>query len=194
MSNLKSIIGIIATFLVFVGYIPYIKDILANKTKPHLYSWFLWGFVTLLVFALQASGGAGSGSFVTLAAGVMCLVVLALGIVRKNRIKVVFIDTVFLMLALVALGLWLVAKQAILSAMLLTLIDVFAFIPTVRKSWNKPFTETLSFYYLNTLRFVLAVFSLQHYSIVTALYPATWLVANGLFAVLLLVRRKQVPK
>jgi len=37
MQELKNIIGIIATLLVFIGYIPYIKDIVKGKTKPHIF-------------------------------------------------------------------------------------------------------------------------------------------------------------
>jgi hypothetical protein len=192
MYDLKNILGIIATVLVFVGYAPYIRDVLNGKTKPHLYSWFLWCFVTLIAFGLQWSGGAGIGSLVTLAAGIMCGCVFVLGLIKKSTVKIVAIDTVFLILAFIALGLWIFAKQPVLSALLTTLIDVLGFAPTIRKSWHNPHSETLSFYYLNSLRFALGIFALQQYSIVTAVYPITWFFANGLFALLLLFRRKQV--
>ena len=192
MAEFKNFLGIAATILVFIGYIPYLRDIVRGKTKPHIYSWFLWGFVTLIAFALQFNAGAGSGSFVTLAAAIMCLAVIGLGFVYKSGVKIVLIDTVFLILAIVALVLWLVAKQPVLSIILTTLVDLFGFAPTIRKSWNEPFTETLSFYYLNTFRFGLALMALQKYSIVTALYPISWLVVNGLFAMMLVARRRQV--
>lgn len=193
MNDFKTILGIIATILVFVGYIPYIRDILKGKTIPHIYSWLLWAVVTAIAFALQFSDGAGSGAFVTLAAAIMCVVVIVLGLIKKSKLKIVVLDSVFLILAFLALGLWLVAKQPILSALLATAVDLLGFAPTIRKSWNNPHTETLSFYYLNTFRFGLAVVALQNYSIVTAAYPIAWLVANGLFALMLVVRRKQVP-
>ncbi|NMC36308.1 hypothetical protein GYA49_04660 [Candidatus Beckwithbacteria bacterium] len=194
LSELKNLLGILATILVFIGYIPYSKDIIKGKTKPHLYSWFLWGFVTLLVFALQFSGGAGSGSFVTLAAGLMCIVVIALGFIYKSQVKIIFADTMFLILAIIALALWLLAKQAVLSTILATSVDLLGFAPTIRKSWNQPYSETLSFYFLNTVRFALALIALQTYSIVTALYPISWLGINFLFAIMLMVRRKQLAK
>lgn len=191
MYEIKNILGIIATVLVFIGYIPYTRDIIRGKTKPHMYSWFLWSFVTFIVFALQVSGGAGSGAFVTLAAALCCFAVIVLGFIYKSRVEIVWIDTVFLILAIIALGLWLIAKQPVLSTILMTIIDLLAFAPTVRKSWNKPYSETLAFYFLNTFRFGLAAIALQKYSIVTALYPITWLVTNSLFALMIAVRRKQ---
>ena len=192
MYQIKTLLGLVATALVFIGYIPYLRDIVKGKTKPHVYSWFLWSFVTLIAFALQISGGAGTGAFVTLAAAVMCIAVIVLGFIHKSQVKIVWVDTLFLILAVVALLLWLVAKQPVLSAILTTLIDLLGFAPTVRKSWNNPHSETLSFYWLNTFRFGLALIALQNYSIITALYPITWLTANGLFALMLVLRRKQV--
>lgn len=192
MSEIKNILGYIATLLVFVSYIPYFRDTLSGKTKPHPYTWFLWSFITLIAFGLQFIGGAGSGSLVTLAAAIMCMAVLLLTLFQKNKIKIVKTDTIFLILAFIALGLWLIAKQPALSAILITTIDVIAFFPTIRKSWSKPYTETLIFYLLETFRFGLAIIALQKYSIITTLYPATWLSVEFLFALMLIYRRKQV--
>lgn len=192
MPDIKNILGLVATFLVFLGYIPYLRDIVKGKTKPHLYSWFIWSFNTLLIFALQVGGGAGIGSLVTLSAALVSLTVLFLGIKSKNRVVITREDTIFLLLALTALGLWLVVKQPILSAVLATVVDISGFLPTVRKSWKLPFSETLVTYVLNSVRFGLTILSLQHYSIVTFLYPSSWFVLNFLFVLMLIIRRKQI--
>lgn len=192
MLALKPIIGILGVILTLIGYIPYVRDVLKGKTTPHIYSWFLWGFVTSIAFALQLSDNGGPGVFVTLAAAIMCILVLVFGIVRKGPKDITVIDTVFIALAFISLALWLFAKQPVISAILITLTDILGFAPTIRKTWNKPHSETLSFYLLNTIRFVLAVIALERYTIITALYPIIWLFANGLFAVMLVVRRKMV--
>lgn len=194
MSDIKNIIGITAVVLTFIGYVPYIRDVFKGKTTPHVYSWFLWGFVTFIAFGIQFSAGGGTGTYVTLTASVLCIIVCIIGFTRKGEKDIKPIDTIFLILAFVALGLWLIAKQPAVSAVLATSIDLLGFAPTIRKSWNKPYTETLSFYLLNTLRFMLAVFALQTYAITTALYPIAWFLGNGLFALMLIVRRKQLDK
>ena len=194
MHEIKNAIGVVATILVFLGYIPYLRDIKRGKTKPHIYSWFVAGFVAIIIFALQVSGGAGAGSLVTLAAGVMCVLVITLGIFHKSTVEILWIDTVFLVLAFIALGLWLFAKQPVVSAVLSTVIEVLGFVPTVRKSWNRPFTETLQSYYLNTFRFGFALLALQTYTIVTTIYPITWALFNGFFSLMLVIRRKQVKR
>ncbi len=193
MYDPKVIVGLIASLLVFVGYAPYVIDTLKGKTKPHIYTWFIWGVVTLLVFFFQFNAGAGAGSWLTLSAGLVCLFIFMLSF-RHGARNITRLDAVFLMLALVALGLWVITKQPLVSVILLVVIDMLGFIPTIRKSWNKPYTETLFSYGLSTFRFAIGIYALEAYTAVTYLYPVAWLFANGLFSVLLLVRRKQVGK
>lgn len=190
---MKEILGITAIVLTFVSYIPYIRDILKRKTHPHVYSWGLWGFLTLIIFALQISDNAGPGAFVTLGAGAMCLLVIILSLKYGKR-DITTSDTVVLILTLIAIGFWLGAKQPITAIILITIADLLAFVPTVRKSWNKPYTETLSLYVTNTFRFILALLALEVYSLLTSLWVIAWITANALFALMLIVRRKQLSK
>jgi hypothetical protein len=192
MGQLKDLLGVAAIILTFVGYAPYFRDVIKGKTHPHVYSWFLWGFVTFIAAALQISGGAGVAGYVTLTAATMCSTVFVLGYIRKGERDITRSDTIFFILGFAALGFWLVAEQPVISMILVTIIDLLGFAPTIRKSWNKPHSETVSFYLLNTLRFTLAVLALQTYTIVTAAYPITWAFANGVFGVILLVRRQQL--
>ena len=154
MYDPKVIVGLIASLLVFVGYAPYVIDTLKGKTKPHIYTWFIWGVVTLLVFFFQFNAGAGAGSWLTLSAGLVCLFIFMLSF-RHGARNITRLDAVFLMLALVALGLWVITKQPLVSVILLVVIDMLGFIPTIRKSWNKPYTETLFSYGLSTFRFAI---------------------------------------
>src|ERR1044072_3798045 len=70
---MKAVIGVIAVVLTFIAYIPYYRDILNGKTRPHIYSWSLWGLLTILLVALQIKGGAGPATWVTAAAGLLCI-------------------------------------------------------------------------------------------------------------------------
>ena len=59
---MKGVIGGIAVFLTFAAYVPYYRDIIRGKTHPHVYSWSLWGLLTVLLVALQIKGGAGAAT------------------------------------------------------------------------------------------------------------------------------------
>ena len=143
MPDIKIIIGTIAVILTFVGYFPYIADIFRGKTKPHLFSWLIWGITTGIVYALQVSAGAGAGSWVTLCLTIIMVFILLISFKRGEK-NIKRVDVIFLALALLSLPLWLLVKQPVLSIILLSVIDISGFVPTIRKSWNSPYSETLS--------------------------------------------------
>lgn len=190
MSNLKTIIGIIAIILTLASYARYIRDVVSKKTRPHVYSWFLWSFITMIAFFLQFSGKAGFGALVTLTVSLLTITIFLLSFFQGGKRDIVLADKIFFGLTLVALGAWLLAKQPVVSTVLITIVDLMTFLPTVRKSWANPFSETLSFYVINTFRFALTFFAIERYTLVTSLYPTTWLFVNGLFALMLFLRRK----
>lgn len=187
---LKTILSLLAIVLTFIGYYPYIRSVLAKKTHPHVYSWFIWTLDGFIIFALQITHGAGVGSFVVLSANLLSIAVLTLALMHKGNRDITRSDTIFSAVALLALVIWLFAKQPLISAILIMIVDLFGFFPTVRKSWYKPFSENVTFYAINTLRFAMTVAALQEYSLITLLYPSVWLVGNALFTLMLISRRK----
>jgi hypothetical protein len=189
----KEVIGTIAALLVFAAYIPYLRDILKNKTKPHPYSWFVWGLNTAIIFALQVSHGAGAGAYTTGTVVAISFVVCLLGL-RHGTKDIVFIDTVCLALALIAMGIWLFAKQPTISIILLVSIDMIGFVPSVRKAWNKPNEETLSLWSINAFRHGLSILALKDYSLITVLNPAIWVIANTGFSFMLISRTNSLQQ
>lgn len=61
-SSLKLIFSVMAIALTFIAFVPYIRSILAGVTKPHVFSWVIWGITTVIVFfaQLEAKGGIGA--------------------------------------------------------------------------------------------------------------------------------------
>lgn len=193
MPNTKLVLSVVAIILTFVGYIPYYRDIIKGTTRPHIYSWLVWSILSMIIFGLQITNGAGAGSFVVLTAGLLCIGVFALGLKNGTR-DITRQDTIFFVVALIALVLWLFAKQPVLSSILITITDMFSFLPTLIKGYRKPYTETLSFYALTSLRYILTILSLGQYNLVTALDPILVWVANVVMSVTLIIRRKVVAK
>jgi len=187
----KEFLALGATILIVVAYAPYVKDTLKGKTRPHIYSWLISGLITFIVFGLQLSHHAGWGALPTFAAATAGLIIFFLSL-DGRRAPITKSDTFFFAMALIATGLWLIAHQAVLSVIIVSLIELLAFAPTYRKSLKRPDQETLSSYLINTLRFSLATIAVQNYSFVTVLYPLTETLADGLFSVFLILRRRSL--
>ncbi len=189
----KIIISSVAVILTFVGYIPYIRDVLQKKTKPHAFTWFVWTLAGSIAYGLQVVGGAGVGSWALLAACIVCFLIFILSLRIGNK-DITLSDFIFLILSLVSLVLWLVAKQPVWSVILATFVEILGFAPTVRKSWNKPWSETLFTYEVCVVRHGISILALQQFNILTLLYPVAWTIANLFFSIFLIIRRRQVKE
>ena len=191
--GIKEIFGISAVVLTLIGYLPYIYDTIKGKTKPHVYSWFLWALVTFIIFALQVLGKAGVGALVTLATAILCLTIFILGL-KSGKKDITNFDTATFVISLIAIGVWVFAKQPVASVILLTTINTLANFPTIRKSWGKPYSETLLTWELGAVRNLLGIVALESYSVLTWLYPVSSFVVNVIVSSLLIIRRNKLGK
>jgi len=189
MLDIKFFFGIVAIVLNFVAYAPYIRDIIKGKTTPHAFTWFLFGLINAFVFGLQISSGAGIGAFVSLAISVTVFFIFVLSLYKGEK-KITISDIVFFVLALIALILWVYVKQPVFSTILLSITNILAFAPTVRKSWEKPFSETFSTYVMNGSKHAINLIALEHYNIVTYLFPLSASIITFAFVFMLIFRRR----
>ncbi len=189
MFDPKTFFSILAILLTLIGYIPYVRNILKGKTIPHAYTWFIFTLATVFVFGLQLAAGAGVGAFVTLVISISVFVIFIFSLFKGEK-NITLSDTIFFILALTALVLWRVAEQPILSVILLSIINILAFAPTIRKSWNKPYSETLLTYIINASRYGVGLLALEHYNIVTVFFPASAMAITFTFVLILSVRRR----
>lgn len=187
----KALIGAIATTIVILSYAPYFRDILANKTRPHAISWLIWGVLTGIGFAGQVAGDAGPGAWATGFTAVVCLVVCGFG-VAKGRTTIVWLDWFSLVGAGVALGLWGITRDPLLSVIISIAIYAMGYLPTFRKSWHLPYQETLSTYFLAGLTSFVSLFALTQFNLLTALYPISLMIMNWAFSATLVSRRQHM--
>jgi len=190
-SDYKTILGTAAVIIAFLSYVPYFRNIFAGKTKPHAFSWLVWGVLNAIAFAGQVHGKGGAGTWaVGLTAAVM-FAIFSISLVRGEK-DIKLFDWLCLAGAAVALLLWFITNGPLLTVILITAIDAFGFLPTVRKSYKKPHQETLVTFTLSIVKYLFVVIALQKYTIITTLFPLSLVIMNGLFVGMLLIRRRQV--
>lgn len=185
----KEIIAIVSVILTLAGYVFYFRDIFARKTTPHAYSWLVWSILTIIAFAAQVNDGAGPGAWTTGATGFISLVIVLLSIKYGTK-DITKSDKINLAASLGAIVPWLLLNDALLSVLLITVIDFLGFLPTIRKSIAKPYSETLAHYVFAGLKFALAILALEVYTVETWLYIASLVVANWGFVVMLIILRR----
>lgn len=182
--------GILSAIVSVLQYPAYIRNVIKGKTKPHAFSWFVWGLPCGIVFAAQITKGGGAGTWATGLTTIFCTAIFLLAL-RYGEKEITLLDKTCLVMALLAIVLWVATKDPLGSVILITIADLIGFIPTLRKSMTKPHEETASSYLIGSLKWLLSVFALGSFTLTTALYPATMTVANTALVGMLIYRRRQ---
>ena len=181
---MKESIAIIASLLAIVGNVPYLTDIVRKKVQPHPYTWFVWSIVSCIIFFGQVAKGAGVGALPTAASEIFTIIIFFFSL-RYGFKKIRHLDTFFLIIALLGIIPWILTKDPTISVIIAVSIDLFAFIPTIRKTWINPKTETPVLYSMNVLRHILMLFSLQAYNIATTLHSIVMIITNSLMTLII---------
>jgi hypothetical protein len=100
-------------------------------------------------------------------------------------------DTYFLLIALLGLIPWAITHDPTISVVIVVCIDLVAFVPTIRKTYENPDTERPLLYFMNVLRHILTLFSLQAYNIATILHSVAMILTNTLMSWILLRPKKR---
>lgn len=185
----KELFGVAATGIAIIGYILYARSVLQGRSRPHVFSWFVWGIISGITFAVQFAERAGAGSWVTAVGGVGCLLVFGLAL-RKGIRKFSRIDWTCLTLALLGVGLWVVTDVPLTAAIMVTLADAIAYVPTYIKGFRLPFEEHLAPYIIGAIIPLLAIPAIERYVLANWLSPASLIITNAAFVTMILLRRR----
>lgn len=140
----KEILSAIAIALTFAAFVPYIRAILDGTTRPHVFVGHL-GLNNLRRFLAQIEGKAGVGAWPIGVSGSITLFIACLAYVRRADITITKSDWLFFISALSSLPLWYVTSDPLWAVVILTIVDVLGFGPTVRKAYSFPHSESLLF-------------------------------------------------
>lgn len=187
---MKESIAIIASILAIVGNVPYLYDIVRKKVQPHPFTWLVWSIISCIIFFGQVAKGAGIGALPTAASEVFTIIIFLFSL-RYGFKNVRKIDTVFLAIALLGIIPWVLTNDPTVSVIIAVSIDLVAFVPTIRKTWRHPETETPLLYMTNVFRHILMLFALRTYNIATALHSIVMITTNTLMTGILSIKRKK---
>ena len=189
--TLNTVFAVTATIISIISFIPYLRDLRAHKIKPHLFSWVVWSLMTLIYFFAQVSGGAGIGALTTAITGIMTIYIAIVAFRHSDKI-IKRVDWISLAISLIALVSWVATNNPVFAVVLISISDFAGFLPTVRKSYLEPYSETLSLYFMAGIKHILVIFSLQQITLTTSFYTFVLIIENCLFVLMLLYRRNKL--
>lgn len=185
--------GILSVIISLSAAFIYLRSIFLGKTKPHFCTHFVWALSSLIVCLAQVHEEAGPGAWVTMINTVFFCSTTLLSLKYGER-SVTRGDHVSLTFSLIAIIPWVLTNNPLWSVILITLIDVVAYYPTLRKSWTKPTEENLTTYGLSGVEYGLSIPAMQVTNLTTVLYPLAIIGSNIVLICLCLIRRNALNK
>lgn len=186
---MKEIIVVVASLLAVVGNVPYLRDVIKGRVKPHPYTWLVWSIVSFVVFFGVLAKGGGVGVIPVAVSEIFTFLIFLFSIKYgfKNPPKR---DKYFLILALFGLIPWILSHDPTISVIIMVSIDLIGFLPTLYKTFYEPKTETSLLYLTNVVRHSLILSVLGAYNIATVLHSIVMIITNTLMVVFIKIHKE----
>jgi hypothetical protein len=168
-----------------VGTYGYVRATLRGEVSPNRVTWGLWAIEGILAFVVEVQQHVGIASLMTLTMGFLPLVVLAASF-RNGHIvwKIGKFDIFCGAVSLLGLVFWWFINEPTIALLSFVAADQVAAIPTLRKSWLAPKTESPRAFFLGFVNCAITLFTLKHFTTAGALFPGCILVTDLTIALL----------
>lgn len=184
--NVSLLLGVLGGLLIAGSFIPYIKDILKADTEPHVYTWFIWSVTQAIAAYAILEGNGGLFAALSVASGALLSFIVFLMSFKHGTKNISDFDTATLIIALLATVMWWKLDHPEWAIIAIALIDLLGFLPTFRKTWHEPKSESFLAWVLFLFGNVAALLALTTYSIMTSFYIITMIFASAVLVTLIL--------
>jgi len=180
--SIDIILILISIALSLYGSYNYIYDTIKGTTRPNRVSQGLWAIAPLIGVGAAISSGADWMTTVrTFMAGFVPLTILIVSFVNKNGYwKTTKFDYFCGAFSIVALIVWLVVDLPVYAVLLAAIADLFAAIPTIKKSWTNPESETGIAYILSFISVLVILPTIKVFDIQNTAFQIYLLIVNVL--------------
>jgi len=178
----------------FCATLVYMRDTVRGTTKPNRATWFLWALAPLVASFIAFRAGADPWiTAVTFESGFLPLIVFLLSFTnREGYWKLTSFDWSCAAFSLLAFVFWLMTSAAGFSIILAIVSDFLASVPTLKKLWQHPETETKILFVFTFVSFLLSGLAIRGWSIENSAFQIYLLVMN--FALLVAAYKKDVSR
>ena len=150
------------------------------------------GTTTFVVFFAQLEGKGGVGAWPIGVSGGITIFVAFLAYVKRGDIAITKIDWLFFFSAISTLPLWYFTSNPLWAVVILTIVDILGFGPTVKKAYCFPNSESLLFYFIFVVRNLVVIMALEHYSVTTVFFPGAISMSCMLLIAMVVYRRRAI--
>lgn len=170
----------ISISLSIYGSYNYIRDTIKGTTRPNRVSQGLWAIAPLIGVGAAISSGAGWMTTVrTFMTGFVPLTIFMVSFTNKNGYwKTTKFDYFCGIFSIVALIVWLVIDLPVYAVLLAAAADLFAAVPTIKKSWTNPESETGIAYVMSLIATLIILPTIKVFDIQNTAFQIYLLLVN----------------
>lgn len=184
--------ALVTGVLTLVAVVPYVRDMLRGTTRPNLVTWGLWLIIQTIFILAQFSAGASWSVLLPLMEMLTVGVVFLLGLFGYGYKQYRKLDIACLGIALAAIVLWQLTSEPLVALFMALAADLVAGIPTLKKAYFDPLSETPSAYFLVFISAIFGGLSSAIIDLPNLMWPVYICAFNGgVLALILLGRRAQ---
>jgi hypothetical protein len=179
----------LAAVFSLVGAQGYIRDTLRGETSPNRVTWGLWAVEGIFAFVVEIQQHVGLASLTTLMLGFIPLVVVVVSFRNPHSVwKIGTFDVFCGAVSLMGLVFWCFINEPTVALVSFVAADQIAALPTLRKSWLAPTTESPRVFFMGVLNCGLTLFTLKHLTTAGALFPGCILITDFIIGVVVFTK------
>ncbi len=186
----KVVIGLVAGILSFLSYVIYFVSILMKKTKPNRATWSIWAFMGFVLALSYQFSGATDTIWVPYAEFLGAFIVAILSIKYGEGGLKDKTDLVCLAGAILSIILWIIFNNPVIALVTNLLVDSFAVIPTIKKTYLRPEGEDFWAWFSAVLADSLNMFAIGKISFSILVLPLYILLTDATITFLIILRGK----
>lgn len=160
MGDLRAALGIAAGVLSLLGFFPYIASIYRGQTRPNRATWWVWTVCNGILFTSYYAAGERLSAWVPLSVAIASFGVAILSLKRGEGGFSRF-DRGCLVSSAIGLALWGASGSPITALAINIGIDFVGALPTIRKTYLDPKSESLSAWALFLAANVVNLFAVE---------------------------------
>jgi hypothetical protein len=179
----------LAMTLSAVGGYGYVRDTLRGTTSPNRVTWSLWAIEGILAFGVELQQHVGVAAWMTLMLGFVPFVVVVASFKNSHSVWKIGVFDIFCgSISLAGLVFWAFINEPTIALVSFVCADQVAALPTLRKSWLAPSTETPWTYFMGCLNCVITILTLKVLTTEGALFPGCIVVTDFVLAAMIVTK------
>lgn len=174
-----------------LGSVIYIRAMYRGIVVPNRVSFFLWFLAPMIGSVIAYQEGVGFLVIPIFMAGFSPFLILIFSFIVKQGVwKLKIFDYYCGVFSLIALVLWLLLNAPIGAFIFSIVADLFASMPTIRKAWKNPETESPFLYILSSFGNIVALLTVRSWVVTAYGFPLYLMLTNS--AIVFGVYRKKL--